>query len=128
MPTSKGKVARAHGSSPRSERHRIERAIELYLAQCYRYRTPARVSELALYLGVNRSYLSRVVPQVIGETLSSALRRRQLAYAERLLRETSFSPAEIAASAAFGTERTLRRAFRQAFGVTLAAYRQKATK
>lgn len=124
----KAKRGRVAAQSAHAERHRVERIIELYLEDCYRNRTAARVSELALYLGANRSHLSRAVPPTIGESLSAALRRRQLNYAERLLRETSLSPAEIAAWAAFGTERTLRRAFLRAFGMTLGAYRKNATK
>ena len=114
--------------SSHAERQRVERAIELYLRECYRARTVARVSELALYLGANRTYLSRVVAALTGQSLSDTLRTRRLAYAERLLRETSLTFSEIAAAAAFGTERTLRRAFVQAFGMTLAVYRKKATK
>lgn len=109
------------------ERHRIERAIELYLRKCYRERTPARVSELADFLGANRTSLSRDVSSVIGEPLGRALRNRQLAFAERLLCETTLSVSEVAATAAFGTERTFFRAFLAVYGTTPAAYR-KATK
>lgn len=116
-------------SAPRAtERHRIERAIELYLQQCYRMPTVARVSELAASLGANRTYLSRVVPRVLGEPLGVALRKRQLAYAEQLLLRTELTVVEIARAAAFGTVRTFFRAFSRAFGMTPAAYRQKATK
>jgi AraC-like DNA-binding protein len=111
-----------------AERHRIERAIELYLARCYRGRTVARVSELAIYLGVNRTHLSRVVSQVIGEPLGAALRRRQLTYAATLLRNASMTVSEVAAAAAFGTQRTFFRAFRRAFGMTPGVYRENATK
>ena len=106
------------------ERHRIERAIELYLRRCYRERTPARVSELAVFLGANRTYLSRVVPAVIGEPLGTALRKRQLAYAANLLRATTLTVAEVAATAAFGTERTFFRAFLAAYGTTPGAFRK----
>jgi AraC-like DNA-binding protein len=109
------------------EHQRIERTIEMYLRECYRERTAARVSELAQLLGANRTYLSRVVPAVLGEPLGAALRTRQLAYAERLLRETTLTVGEIAASAAFGTERTFFRAFLGAYGTTPGAFR-KATK
>lgn len=121
----KGKGSKRHSSH--AERQRVERAIELYLRECYRARTVARVSELALYLGANRTYLSRVVAALTGQSLSDTLRTRRLAYAERLVRETSLTFSEIAAAAAFGTERTLRRAFERAYGMTLGAYRKKAT-
>jgi len=116
-------------SSPRStERHRVERAIELYLRQCFRTPTVARVSELAAALGANRTYLSRVVAGVLGEPLSRALRRRQLAYAEELLRTSDLPIAEVAITAAFGTTRTFFRAFFREYGMTPNSYREKATK
>lgn len=102
--------------------------MELYLRQCFLEPTVARVSELAEHLGANRTYLSRVVPQILGEPLGAALRRRQLAYAEQLLRKTSLTVSEVAAAAAFGTTRTFFRAFLRAFGTTPGCHRKKATK
>lgn len=122
----RNRVAPANSST--TERHRIERAIELYLRHCYREHTVARVSELAHYLGANRTYLSRVAPRVLGVPLGDALRKRQLAFAERLLLETPLRVAEVAAAAAFGTERTFFRAFQKYYGTTPRAYREKATK
>ncbi|MGZ5444385.1 MAG: helix-turn-helix domain-containing protein [Thermoanaerobaculia bacterium] len=122
MTTASSRIARA------TERHRIERAIELYLRECFRKPTVARVSELAALFGANRTYLSRVVPRVLGEPLGRALRRRQLTYAERLLRETDLPIEDVASAAAFGTARTFFRAFSGAFGMTPGAWRKKATK
>lgn len=106
-------------------RQRLERAIELYLRDCFRARSVARVSELADRLGANRPHLSRLVSRTLGKSLGSALRERQLAYAARLLAETSLSVAEVSSAAAFGTERTFFRAFKNAFDETPAAYRAK---
>jgi AraC-like DNA-binding protein len=120
-----------NGSSQRAraiERQRIERAIELYLHDCFKKATVARVSELAAFMGVNRPYLSRAAHRALGEPLGSALRRRQLAHAERLVRETTLPIDDIAAAAAFGTTRTFFRAFARAFGMTPGEYREKATK
>jgi AraC family transcriptional regulator len=53
---------------------------------------------------------------------------RQVERAERLLRETSFPIAEIAARCAFGTPMTLRRSFAALRGMTPYEYRQEITK
>jgi len=111
-----------------TERHRIERAIEIYLRDCFRKPTVARVSELAASMGTNRPALSRAARRALGEPLGRALRRRQLDHAERLLRETSLPIDDIAAASAFGTTRTFFRAFLRAFGMTPGEYREKATK
>jgi tetratricopeptide (TPR) repeat protein len=60
----------------RLEAQPIERAIEIYLRQCYRAQTVARVSELAEHLGANRTYLSRLVHEVLGKPLGTVLRAR----------------------------------------------------
>lgn len=116
--------------APRSvaaERQWLDRAIERYLRERYRTRTGASVKELAEFLGRSRPHLSRVVPDIFGQTLRAYLRERQLAYAVRLLLETPLSIGEIALAAAFGTERTFFRAFKRAFRQSPAAFR-KATK
>ena len=107
------------------KRQQIERAIELYLRECYRNETVARVSELADRLGANRPYLSHLVASVLGKSLGDALQERQLSYAAHLLGTTALRMHEIAAKAAFGTERTFFRAFKRSYGETPGAYRKK---
>jgi AraC-like DNA-binding protein len=71
---------------------------------------------------VSREHISRLYRSVTGE------RERQVERAERLLRETSYSVAQIATRCAFGTPMTLRRAFAALRGMTPDEYRQKITK
>ena len=111
-----------------AERERLERAIDSYLRDCYSTPTVARVGELADLLGVNRAYLSRTVPALLGLTATVALRTRQLAYAAQLLENASLTVEEVASGSGFGTVRTFFRCFRAAYGVTPAEYRQKVTK
>jgi AraC-like DNA-binding protein len=106
------------------ERHRLQRSIELYLRDCFAKRSVARVSELAERLGANRTYVSRIVPAILGMSLGEALREKQLEHAKELLAHSSLKVSEIAAASAFGTERSFFRSFRRAFGVTPSAFRK----
>ena len=110
-----------------AERQRLERLIALYVERCSRNRTAARVSELALFLRTNRSYLSRVAPAVLGRSLRIALIDYQLIIAERLLRTTSLPIHEVAVLAAFGTPPTFHRLFKKAFACSPNVYRQRVT-
>jgi AraC-like DNA-binding protein len=93
------------------DRQRIERAAEHYLRGCYRARTAARASEFASYLGVTAPYLSRFVSATAATSVREFLRRRQLVYAEQLLRTTPLSVESIAIASAFGTPATFYRCF-----------------
>lgn len=112
-------------SATHASRHRLERLILLYVERCARRRTAARVSELALFLQTNPSYLSRLAPVVLGRSLRTALVDQQLFLAERLLRETTLPIAEVAALSAFGTPVTFHRLFRKAFACTPGEYRRR---
>lgn len=115
-------------SIPQADRQRLERSLEVYLRFCYERRSAARVSELAASLGKSVSYLERVFVRVLGETVLQALRVRQIARAETLLRTTSRSTTDIALEAAFGTPATFYRVFAAARGVTPEEYRERFTK
>lgn len=110
------------------DRRRLILALDAYLRSQYEAETAARVSELADRLGVSREHISRLYRSVIGESLRDLMRERQVERAERMLRETSYSIAQIAARCAFGTPMTLRRAFAALRRMTPDEYRQKITK
>jgi len=109
-------------------RHRLERAADLYLEECYARRTAARATEFARQLAFSREHLTRAASEATGMSLRDLLRTRQLHRAEKLLRTTSHSTAQIGAACAFGTRTTFYRAFRAAFGMTPWEYRRKITK
>lgn len=113
---------------PFADRQRLERALESYLHHCFARRSAARVSEFADSLGVSRSYLARVFPSVLGQTVREALRTRQLEEAERLLRTTARSTSDIALAAGFGTQMTFFRVFTTSLGMKPDQYREKWTK
>ena len=116
------------GRSREADTNRLDGAVEFYLRACYDMRTAARADELAEFLRITRPYLSRYVAELAGMPLRDFLRRRQLVYAERLLRTTRLTVAQIALASAFGTEWTFHRCFKAAFGLTPAVYREQVTK
>jgi AraC-like DNA-binding protein len=121
-------VKHAAPSKSRSKRHvrlqRIERAVDRYLADCYRKRSAARVKELALFLQVSRPYLSRAVKDVSEVALRAFMRRKQAVHAEALLRFTRLPVHEIAARSAFGDVKTFYRAFMEYYGTRPGVYRK----
>ena len=106
------------------DRQRLERARDHYLRDCYRKQTAARASEFADYLGVTAAYLSRLSTAVAGVSVRDFHRRRQLTYAEQLLRSTPLPVSEIAIASAFGTPSTFYRCFVAAYGSTPGAFRE----
>lgn len=105
------------------DRQRLERAAALYLRDCYRRRTAARVSEFAAYLDLTTAHLSRTASAIVGMSLRDFLRAKQIAYAGQLLRTTPLTIEEIAVRCGFGTASTFYRWFTAAHGTTPGAFR-----
>jgi AraC-like DNA-binding protein len=120
----------AHSRSRRTfshaHRQRLERATAHYLEWCYKRKTAARVSEFAVFLGRNADYLSRIAPDIVGQSLRDYLREQQLAHAANLLRTmpADLSVQEIALRSGFGTYTTLYRWFRRRYGTSPTAIRE----
>jgi AraC-like DNA-binding protein len=110
------------------DRRRLERAMDAYLERCFAAKSAARVSEFAGSLGVSRSYLARLFPRVLGQTVLQALRARQVVRAEHLLTTTELPTSEIARSAAFGTQATFFRVYSSLRSITPDAFRERWTK
>ena len=106
-----------------AHRQRLERAIHLYLRWCYRQKTAARTSELAVRLGVLPQYISWIGRMIFGKPLRIVLREKQLEEAERLLRHTPLPVEEVAIRSAFGTASTFYRWFIAKHGIAPAAFR-----
>jgi AraC-like DNA-binding protein len=103
---------------------RLDRAADHYLRQCYREQTAARASEFAVFLGVTPEYLSSIAPKIAGKYLRDILREKQLATAERLLRTTPLTVAEIAICCGFGTVGTFYRWFQAAHQMAPGQFRE----
>ena len=116
-----------HREILQADRQRYERALRAYLHDCFSHQVAARVAEFAQSLRLSRQYVSRVFRRVLGQTVHEALRTRQLAQAEHLLRTTSLSTREIALRAGFGTQATMFRVFSAHAMMTPDQYRESAT-
>jgi transcriptional regulator GlxA family with amidase domain len=67
--------------------------------------------------------LNKEFSQRYDVTVTEFLKREQVTYAQRLLRDTRFSIAKIAQLAAFGSRRSFHRTFARATGVTPQSFR-----
>lgn len=107
-----------------AHRQCLDRAAELYLRDCFRKASRATVTEFAAILGRHPDSLTRTAGAILGASLLSYLRARQLEEAERLITVTTLTMREIALRAGFGTVSTFYRHFSEAHGVSPRAFRQ----
>lgn len=107
-----------------AHRQGLDRAIALYLDECYANKSAARVSEFAAFLKRNPEYLTRTAVSIVGVPLREYLRTKQLEEAERLIVTTPLPMREIALHAGFGTTSTFYRCFQQAHGMPPGVFRE----
>ncbi|MBQ4045310.1 MAG: AraC family transcriptional regulator [Lachnospiraceae bacterium] len=88
------------------------------------YMHKIRISELADLIGVERSYLSRVFYGEYHQSPRQYLLRLRMEKSEELLRGTSMSVSEIAASTGYEDARSFTKAFRQHYGMSPSEYRK----
>lgn len=81
------------------------------------------VNELADYLGVSPTYLSRVFKQETGVAVSEYIRQRKIDMAKNLLRFSNYDLAEIAYMLAYSSQSHFIQHFRRQMGLTPKAYR-----
>lgn len=74
------------------------------------------VSELSELAGVSTTHLTRLFRQVTGDTVVGYVRRRRLAQAEHLLRNTTLPVATVAHTVGFGDLQAFNKACRAQFG------------
>ncbi len=87
-----------------------------------------RLAEVASYLRVSRSHLSRLVLKETGNTFKGHLTVARMSTASRLLQETNLSIKEIATHTGYGHVPSFDRQFRQYFhGVTPGKFRRLTT-
>jgi AraC family transcriptional regulator len=90
-----------------------------------RSREQLSLEELSSVTGRSKSYLSRIFPLVTGHSVTGYLRARRLSEAARLLAEGAPDILSVALEAGYGSHEAFTRAFRDQFGVTPQAVRQR---
>ncbi|MBD0748090.1 GlxA family transcriptional regulator [Streptomyces sp. CBMA152] len=85
------------------------------------------VRALAGHVGLSERHLTRLFRAQVGMSVKEYVERARVAFASRLLVETADSPEAIAREAGFGTEATLRLAFRRVLRISPAEYRERFT-
>lgn len=90
-----------------------------------RTRESLDLDELSAVTGRSKSYLSRVFPLVTGYSVTAYLRARRLSEAARLLANGAPDILSVALESGYNSHEAFTRAFRDQFGVTPQAVRQK---
>lgn len=82
------------------------------------------LEEVADYVGVSKSYLSRIFPEYAGKHFCSYLQQLRIERAQELLRFTDYHIYEIASKVGFWNSRYFGKVFRDMVGMTPADYRR----
>ena len=83
------------------------------------------LSDLALRVGTNRTYLSNYINQVLHQTFFDYLNSFRLKYASELLLTTNYTLEVIAEKSGFNSLSTFRRCFLQTYGMAPSAYKKE---
>ncbi|MBO4863455.1 MAG: helix-turn-helix domain-containing protein [Eubacterium sp.] len=83
------------------------------------------VNELAEYVHLNTSYLSRLFKKEVGTSVNEYIRRQKLETAKNMLVYSEYRPAEIASILAFPTQSYFTEIFRKYTGLTPGDYRKQ---
>ncbi len=119
-----GLVVRASSATAAEGDPLVARALALMSA---RLAEPPTVAALARACGASRRTLEMRFRRALGIGPAGALRRRRIAHAALLLRETDLSLAAIAEAAGFGSASHLSALFRKVRGITPGAWRRQGT-
>lgn len=90
-----------------------------------RFREPLSLDDLVEVTGRSKSYLSRAFPLVTGYSISAYLRARRLTEAAKSLADGAPDILSVALEAGYGSHEAFTRAFRDQFGITPEALRQR---
>ena len=83
------------------------------------------LSELALKVGTNRTYLSNYINQELNSTFFDYVNSRRLVFATELLLTTNYTLEVIAEKSGFNSLSTVRRCFLQAHGCSPSVYKKE---
>ncbi len=83
------------------------------------------LSELALRVGTNRTYLSNYINQTLHQTFFDYINSLRLTYATELLVSTNLTLEVLAERSGFNSLSTFRRCFLQTYGCSPSAYKKE---
>ena len=89
-----------------------------------KYSEPIKIDSIALSLGLNRSYLTRLFKEATGYSLQEYLLTYRMKMAVKLLADESISVNRIAASVGYNDTFTFSKAFKRHFGCAPSDYRK----
>lgn len=83
------------------------------------------LSDLALRVGTNRTYLSNYINQTLNQTFFDYINAHRLTYATELLLTTNYTLEVIAEKSGFNSLSTFRRCFMQTHGCSPSVYKKE---
>jgi YesN/AraC family two-component response regulator len=83
------------------------------------------LEDLAAYVSLNPSYLSKLFKKETGTTVSDYIRKQKLETAKNMLIYSEYRPAEIASTLAFPSQSYFTEQFRRYTGLTPATFRKE---
>lgn len=99
--------------------------VDNALAYIHNHYTDAKVSDIASYIGITRSYLTHIFKQRMEISPQEYLLSYRLEQGSRLLRTTGMSIQEIAEAIGYENPLTFSKMFKNVYGMSLKYYRQK---
>lgn len=90
----------------------------------HHYREKIKISELADYIGVNRSYLTSSFKKAIGCSPQEYLVNLRMEKAREMLRNTGMQINAVAAAVGYQDQLAFSKIFKQHFGTSPKAYRE----
>jgi AraC-like DNA-binding protein len=82
------------------------------------------LADAAAFFGLSGGYFSRIVRELAGKSFPDYLNGLRIARAEKLMRESDYSLAEISERCGFYSYKTFTRAFRKAYSLSPGEYRK----
>ncbi len=110
-------------SVPYEKNEMMHRKIISYIEDSY---STASLNELSNQLGFSVQYLSEWIRDHFGQTFKTMLQEKRFTTAERLLMTTDLSVSEIMTAVGYENSSYFHRRFRQRYGITPLAYRNRA--
>lgn len=119
----------AKNSQAIDHKQRYQVAAQGYLEQSIQfihkyYHTPIKVSDIAIYIGVNRSYLTSIFKQKLNTSPQEFLLNYRLEKACHRLKQTNDPINEIAKSVGYNDPFAFSKIFRKVYGVSPKKYRE----